>query len=76
MGNNHYSDAEGIGVSLKYGTTLGKTYGESGIDVTHSLNEDLNDPSNFQIKISGSQIYNQLSLKANSANVYTKAYVH
>ena len=52
-------------------------HGDSGIDVTHSLNlEDVNDPSNFQIKRSGSQIYDKLLLKANSADVYTKTYVN
>ena len=51
-------------------------YGTDGIDVTQNFNMgDLNDPYNFQIKISGSQIYNQLNSKSNSSeiqNYYSK----
>ena len=51
-------------------------YGADGIDVTQNINMgNVNDPYNFQIKISGSQIYNQLNSKLNSSeiqNYYTK----
>ena len=59
-----------------FGTKLRKIFGSDGIDVTQYINMgDLNDPSNFQIRISGSPIYNQLNSKLNSSeiqNYYTK----
>ena len=68
------SDVEGNDVSLRYGTKLRKIYGSDGIDVSIYLGP-INDISNYQIKISGSHIYNQLNSQLNSSvisNYYTK----
>ena len=62
------SDLEGTGVSLKYGTKIRKIDGSDGIEVTHYLGA-INNLSNYHIKISGSQIYNQLNLKLNSSEI-------
>ena len=48
------SDVEGTGVSLKYGSKLGKIDGSDGIDVSIDLGAT-NDLSNYQSKISGSR---------------------
>ena len=70
------SDLEGNGVPILFGTQLRKIFGSDGINVTQYINVgDENDPSNFQIRISGSPIYNQLNSKLNSSeiqNYYTK----
>ena len=51
------TDVPGTGISLRFGTQLRKVYGHGGIAVTHSLNpQNINDPSNFQIRISGEQL--------------------
>ena len=53
-----------------FGTQLRKIFGSDGIDVTQFLNlGNENDPSNFQIRISGSPIYNQLNSKLNSSEI-------
>ena len=62
------SDVNGVGVSLIYGTKLRTIYGTDGIDVSIYLGA-INDLSNYQIKISGSQIYNQLNSQLNSSEI-------
>ena len=54
-----------------FGTQLRKNFGSDGIYViTQFLNlGNENDPSNFQIRISGSAIYNQLNSKLNSSEI-------
>ena len=70
------SDLEGSGVPVIFGTKLRKKYGSDGIDVTQYSNlGNVADPYNSQIRISGSQICNQLNSKLNSSeiqNYYTK----
>ena len=70
------SDLEGNGISPLFGNKLRKIFGSDGIDVTQFLNlGNENDPSNFQIRISGSAINTQLNSKLNSSeiqNYYTK----
>ena len=51
------SDVPGTGINLRFGTQLRKVFGHGGIAVTHSLNpQNVNDPSNFQVRISGEQL--------------------
>ncbi len=52
----------GTGVSWQFGLKLRKAYGHGGIAVTHSLNAlDLNDPTNFQIKVSGAELQSSIA---------------
>ena len=70
------SDLAGNGVSILFENSLRKIFGSDGIDVTQFLNlGNENDPSNFQIRISGNAINTQLNSKLNSSeiqNYYTK----
>ena len=51
------SDVAGTGMSLILGTKLRRIFGSGGITVSHYVNSaDLNDPSNFQIQVSGSEL--------------------
>ena len=51
------SDVPGTGINLRFGTQLRKVFGHGGIAVTHSLNpQNVNDRSNFLIRISGEQL--------------------
>ena len=74
------TDLEGNGVPVLFGNKLRKVFGSDGIDVTQFLNlADENDPSNFQIRVSGSAIFNQLNSKLNSSAIddyYKKADVN
>ena len=55
-------DVPGTGISLRYGTKLRQVYGHGGIAVTHSLNQqDINDPSNFQVRISAAALQADLA---------------
>ena len=58
-------DVPGTGISLRYGTKLRKVFGHGGITVTHSLNQqDINDPTNFQLRISGEQLQPLITAEA------------
>ena len=51
------TDVAGTGVSLRLGTKLRQLFGHGGIAVTHYVNgADLNDPSNFQVRVSGEEL--------------------
>ena len=51
------TELAGTGVGVLYGTKLRKIFGSGGITVSHSLNSaNLNDPSNFQIQVSGAEL--------------------
>ena len=53
-------------------------HGADGIDVSIYIGP-INDTSNYQIKISGSQIYSQLNSKLNSSEItyyYTKSEIN
>ena len=59
------SDVPGTGINLRFGTQLRKVFGHGGIAVTHSLNpQNVNDPSNFQIRISGEQLQPLITAEA------------
>ena len=55
---------EGTSASFRYGTKLRKVYGHGGISVTHSLDlQNINDPQNFQIKVSGAELQSSIAMK-------------
>ncbi len=56
------SELAGTGVGVLYGTKLRRIFGSGGITVSHSLNSaNLNDPSNFQIQVSGEELQTAIS---------------
>ena len=66
------SDVVGTGVSLILGTKLRRIFGHGGISVSHYVNStDLNDPSNFQIRVSGEELQTVISTLQQTVSAFS-----